>query len=184
MLTCWGARFHPRHIEPASIFFFKNPFVQFTLFWRWIHQMNGNLNTSYVDFLVMLCWPPMDKGSFPRLVLLPSQELRFRSISWDKSGSNMSCLSIQSILSRLNEQIFIIYPEFRTGYIFSKERTFSNKSAINMPQIQTYLLNASWCMSNKLYMPRSPAIWKETSFRTRSQLMLYSTCTISWTIPR
>lgn len=131
-------------------FFFKNPFVQFTIFWRWIHQMNGNLNTSYVDFLVMLCWPPMDKGSFPRLVLLPSQELRFRNISWDKSGSNMSCLSIQSILSRLNEQIFIIYPEFRTGYIFSKERTFSNKSAINMPQIQTYLLNASWCMSNKL----------------------------------
>ena len=133
-----------------NIFFLKNPFVQFTIFWRWIHQMNGNLNTSYVDFLVMLCWPPMDKGSFPRSVLLPSQELRFRSISWDKSGSNMSCLSIQSILSRLNEQIFIIYPEFRTGYIFSKERTFSNKSAINMPQIQTYLLNASWCMSNKL----------------------------------
>ena len=62
--------------------FFKNPFVQFTIFWRWVHQMNGNLNTSYVDFLVMLCWPPMDKGSFPRLVLLPSQELRFRNISW------------------------------------------------------------------------------------------------------
>ena len=155
MLTCWGARFHPRHIEPASIFFFKNPFVQFTLFWRWIHQMNGNLNTSYVDFLVMLCWPPMDKGSFPRLVLLPSQELRFRNISWDKSGSNMSCLSIQSILSRLNEQLFT-----RTGYIFSKERTFLNEPARNMPQVQTYVVNqgrrdidllkASWCMSNRL----------------------------------
>ena len=26
MLTCWGARFHPRHIEPASIFFFQKPF--------------------------------------------------------------------------------------------------------------------------------------------------------------
>ena len=180
MLTCWGARFHPRHIEPASIFFFKNPFVQFTIFWRWIHQMNGNLNTSYVDFLVMLCWPPMDKGSFPRLVLLPSQELRFRSISWDKSGSNMSCLSIQSILSRLNEQIFIIYPEFRTGYIFSKERTFSYKYAINsnLP-VECILVH----VQQTIYAPL-PGHLKRDFFPTPSQLMLYSTCTISWTIPK
>ena len=149
MLTCWGARFHPRHIEPASIFFFKNPFVQFTIFWRWIHQMNGNLNTSYVDFLVMLCWPPMDKGSFPRLVLLPSQELRFRNISWINRAQTCP-LNTKKIAPLEWTNIPSSYPEFRTGYIFSKERTFSNKSAINMPQIQTYLLNASWCMSNKL----------------------------------
>ena len=27
--------------------FFKNPCVQFTTRWRWIHQMNGNVDTSY-----------------------------------------------------------------------------------------------------------------------------------------
>ena len=27
--------------------FFNNPFVQFTIRWRWIHQMNGNLKTCF-----------------------------------------------------------------------------------------------------------------------------------------
>ena len=27
--------------------FFNNPFVQFTIRWRWTHQMNGNLKTCF-----------------------------------------------------------------------------------------------------------------------------------------
>ena len=54
MLTCWGARFHPHRIVPAKISFSRTLLSNITIFLRWIHQMNGNVNTSYVNFLVLL----------------------------------------------------------------------------------------------------------------------------------